>query len=255
MVVVDPRSPFATVERLPDAHEVLREWPDAALARAGLDAGSAVVVLSHDPKFDIPALALALRSPAYYVGALGSRRTHARRLAQLREVGLSDAELARIRAPIGLDLGGREPEEIALAIVAEIQAVRYERDGESLREGSGSIHAGSARSGFTSAIVLAAGRSTRMGRNKALAPLGGRPVLQHVLDAAAASSADEIVLVLGRGRGGDPPRARAAIAEFRPAWSSSRARRPPRACRCGRGCVPSIRARRGRRSCSATSRA
>jgi xanthine dehydrogenase accessory factor len=197
VVVMDPRSPFATVERLPDAHAVLREWPDAALARAGLDAGSAVVVLSHDPKFDVPALALALRSPAYYVGALGSRRTHARRLAQLREVGLSDGELARIRAPIGLDLGGREPQEIALAIVAEIQAVRYERNGGSLSEGSGSIHAGSARDGFTSAIVLAAGRATRMGRNKALAPIGGRPMLQHVLTAAAASNVDEIVLVLG----------------------------------------------------------
>jgi len=197
VVVMDPRSPFATVERMPDAHEVLREWPDAALERAGLDAGCAVVVLTHDPKFDVPTLTLALRSPAYYVGALGSRRTHARRLAQLREVGLSGAELARIHAPIGLDLGGREPQEIALAILAEIQAVRCGRDGSSLRAGSGSIHGGSEPRGFASAIVLAAGRSTRMGRSKALEALGGRPLLQHVLDAAAASSIDEIVLVLG----------------------------------------------------------
>lgn len=141
VVVADARSPFATPERIPDADAVLREWPDAVLARAGLDAACAVVVLTHDPKFDVPALAHALRSPAGYVGALGSRRTHARRREQLREAGISDAQLARLRAPIGLDLGGREPEEIALAILAEMQAVRHGRDGGALRDASGPIHA------------------------------------------------------------------------------------------------------------------
>lgn len=143
VVVADARSPFATAERIPDADAVLREWPDAVLARAGLDAGSAVVVLTHDPKFDVPALARALRSDAGYVGALGSRRTQARRREQLREVGVTDEELARLRAPIGLDLGGREPEEIALAILAEVQAVRYGRRGEALRDARGPSHAGS----------------------------------------------------------------------------------------------------------------
>jgi xanthine dehydrogenase accessory factor len=138
--VVDPRTPFATEERFPDADAIRREWPDAVLDAARLDARSYVLTLTHDIKFDIPTLARALRSDARYVGALGSRRTHERRLARLREEGFGEAELARIHTPIGLDIGARSPEEIALAILAEIVAVRNQRDGRPLVARSGPIH-------------------------------------------------------------------------------------------------------------------
>jgi xanthine dehydrogenase accessory factor len=124
-LVVDPRSAFATRERFPAADELLVEWPQAALARIGLHEATCVAVLAHDPKIDLPALSVALRSPARYVGALGSRRTHGKRVEALRELGHSDEEIARIRAPIGLDLGGRSPEEIAVAIIAEIVAAAH----------------------------------------------------------------------------------------------------------------------------------
>ena len=132
--VIDPRSTFATEERFPDADELILAWPDEALDAASLDAHSSVLTLIHDPKFDIPALEHALRSPARYIGALGSRATHQARRARLRERGFSDDDLARIRAPIGLDLGARTPEEIALAILAEVVAVRHDRGGGALRE-------------------------------------------------------------------------------------------------------------------------
>ncbi len=128
VIVIDPRSPFASDERFPEADLLVRSWPGEALASAGLDSGSYVVTLSHDPKFDIPALACALRSGAAYIGALGSRATQARRRQQLLEEGLTAEELARIHGPIGLDLGGRAPAEIALAILAEMVAVRHGRD-------------------------------------------------------------------------------------------------------------------------------
>lgn len=140
VTVIDPRSPFATPERFPDAERVVRAWPDEVLASAGLDAGSYLVTLSHDPKFDIPALARALRSPAGYVGALGSRGTQERRRAALREAGFDERDLARIRGPIGLDLGARTPEEIALAILAEMVAVRHGREGGPLRGRRAPIH-------------------------------------------------------------------------------------------------------------------
>jgi xanthine dehydrogenase accessory factor len=135
-VVIDPRRGFAVAERFPDAERLLAAWPETALAELGLDRQSYVVTLAHDRKFDVPALACALRSPAAYVGALGSARTHARRLAELREQGFAEAELARIHAPVGLDLGGREPEEIALSVLAELQALRHGRDAL-LRRGAG----------------------------------------------------------------------------------------------------------------------
>jgi len=141
VILVDPRTAFATAERFADAHELVHAWPDAVLREAGLDAYSYVVVLTHDLKFDVPAIVEALRAGVPYVGALGSRRTHAKRIAKLREAGLDDADLAKIHAPIGLDLGGRSPEEIALSILAEVQAVRYGRGGALLREGEGRIHA------------------------------------------------------------------------------------------------------------------
>jgi xanthine dehydrogenase accessory factor len=140
VTVIDPRPPFATRARFPDAHALLLEWPDTALDAAGLDARSHVVSLSHDLKFDVPTLARALRSEVRYIGALGSRRTHARRLERLREMGFAQADHARIHTPVGLDIGARTPEEIALAILAEIVAVRRGRAGGALRSRPGRVH-------------------------------------------------------------------------------------------------------------------
>ncbi len=128
VTVADARSVFATQERFPDADQLVRAWPDQALDEFPLDPYSYVTVLTHDPKFDIPTLARALRSQARYIGALGGRVTHRRRKEQLLQQGFTDAELARIRAPIGLDIGSRTPEEMAVAILAEMLAVRYGRD-------------------------------------------------------------------------------------------------------------------------------
>jgi xanthine dehydrogenase accessory factor len=138
--VVDPRGVFATEERFPEADELVRSWPGEVLQEACLDAWSYVVTLSHDPKFDIPTLAQALRSDACYVGALGSRATQEKRRKQLLDQGFEDAELARIRGPIGLDIGARTPEEIALAILAEMVAVRHGREGAALRRRRAPIH-------------------------------------------------------------------------------------------------------------------
>jgi xanthine dehydrogenase accessory factor len=120
-VVIDPRTAFATAERFAEADELIRDWPSEALAATGLDEATYVAVLSHDLKIDLPALEVALRSPARYVGALGSRKTHGRRIAALEESGFSATEIGRIRSPIGLDLGGgRRAEEIALSVIAEV---------------------------------------------------------------------------------------------------------------------------------------
>lgn len=125
--VIDPRRAFATPARLPGA-SISTAWPDKALEQAGIDAQTAVVTLSHDPKLDDPALIVALRSKAFYIGALGSTRTHAKRAERFAELGLGES-LGRIRAPIGLDLGGRAPAEIAVSILAQIIQARYmERD-------------------------------------------------------------------------------------------------------------------------------
>ena len=127
-VVADGREAFLTRERFPDADELILGWPEEVFRRVGLNAATCVVLLTHDPKFDEPALELALRSPAGYVGAIGSRKTQAHRRERLRTLGFSDADVARLHGPIGLDLGGREPAEIALAILAEISAVRHGRE-------------------------------------------------------------------------------------------------------------------------------
>jgi xanthine dehydrogenase accessory factor len=119
VVVVDPRQAFASEARFPDVTRIA-EWPDEALAALAPDRRSAVVMLTHDPKLDEPALAVALRSPAFYVGALGSKMTHAARLERLRALGIGDEALARIHAPVGLDIGARSPAEIAVSILAEI---------------------------------------------------------------------------------------------------------------------------------------
>ena len=126
-VVVDARSAFATAERFPHADELVVEWPADYLARVPLHANTYCVFLTHDKKLDNPALRVALEAGVRYVGALGSSRTHAKRVAALREAGLADELIDRIHAPIGLDLGGRKPEEIAMAIAAELVAVRNSR--------------------------------------------------------------------------------------------------------------------------------
>lgn len=126
-VIVDPRRAFGAEARFPHADRLVRAWPDEALRGLGIHAATAIAVLSHDPKLDDPALMVALRSPAFYVGALGSRTTQAKRRARLREAGFGEAELARLRGPIGLEIGARTPEEIALAIMAEVTMVRNGR--------------------------------------------------------------------------------------------------------------------------------
>jgi xanthine dehydrogenase accessory factor len=124
-IVADGRQAFIDRQRFPDADELILAWPEDAFQRIGLDSSCYVCVLSHDPKFDEPALDIALRSSAAYVGAIGSRKTQSARRNRLREAGLTDAEIARLHGPIGLDLGGRQPAETALAILAEMTAVRY----------------------------------------------------------------------------------------------------------------------------------
>ncbi len=127
VTVIDVRTALATPERFPDASKILHAWPDEALAQVPLEGYSSLVVLTHDPKFDVPALACGLRSQARYIGAQGSRSTHEGRKQQLRQQGFTDTDLARIRAPIGLDIGSRTPAELALAILAEVLAVQYNR--------------------------------------------------------------------------------------------------------------------------------
>lgn len=128
VVIVDPRTAFATEERFPNV-TLSTLWPDAALAALDVDRRAAIVTLTHDPKLDDPALAFALRSPCFYVGSLGSKKTHAARLARLRELGFDDAALARIRGPAGLSIRARSPAEIAVSILAEvIAALRAEGD-------------------------------------------------------------------------------------------------------------------------------
>ena len=145
VTVCDARPVFATSSRFPGADEVVVEWPHRYLAAerdAGrLDARTVICVLTHDPKFDIPLLEVALRLPEVaYVGAMGSRRTHDDRTDRLREAGLTDAELARLSSPIGLDLGARTPEETAVSIAAEIVALRWGGRGDRLAERDGPIH-------------------------------------------------------------------------------------------------------------------
>lgn len=127
VTVVDPRTAFATRERLPDADELVTEWPDDALPHLRLDRSTYVAVLTHDPKFDDPAVRIALAHPVRYIGALGSKRTQERRRATLLEAGVPEQELGRIFGPIGLPIGGRTPAELAISILAEIIAVRNGR--------------------------------------------------------------------------------------------------------------------------------
>lgn len=119
VIVIDPRTAFATPERFPDV-ELIAEWPDVALPRIKLDRYTAVCLLTHDPKIDDPALIAALKAECFYIGALGSRKTHAKRVERMKEQGFADTALARIHAPIGLDIGSVSPAEIAISVLGEI---------------------------------------------------------------------------------------------------------------------------------------
>jgi xanthine dehydrogenase accessory factor len=140
-IVADARGRFATAERIPSADELLVAWPEDALAHVQPDHATAVVVLTHDEKFDLPALTGTLATDAFYIGALGSRRNQEKRRERLLEAGVSEESLERIHGPAGLDLGAHTPEETALSILAEILAVRAGRTGGSLRESTQRIHA------------------------------------------------------------------------------------------------------------------
>lgn len=128
VTVVDARGVLATLERFPMADRLMVEWPDDAMNALGLDSSTSVVVLTHDPKFDIPALLTALNSPARYLGAIGSHSTHRQRMDTLRGEGATDEQISRIHAPIGLDIGAQTPAEIAVAIMAEIVANQRGKD-------------------------------------------------------------------------------------------------------------------------------
>lgn len=187
--VIDPRAPYATEERFPGI-VLQRAWPDEALAERPLTSNSALVALAHDPKLDDAALAAALRSKCFYAGALGSARTHARRLARLAEMGFSKEALSQIHGPVGLAISARSPTEIAIAILAELVQLRRQKP---VRRIAG--------------IVLAAGTSSRMGANKLTETLRGKPLIRHAVDAALASQLDPVLVVSGH----EPEKLRAAL--------------------------------------------
>jgi xanthine dehydrogenase accessory factor len=140
VTVCDARPVFATAKRFPEADEVVVDWPHRFLSQIEVDERTVICVLTHDPKFDVPLLEVALRTRAAYVGAMGSRRTHDTRMAKLREAGLHPDELARLRSPIGLDLGARTPEETAISIAAELTQLRWGGTGRALTDTKGRIH-------------------------------------------------------------------------------------------------------------------
>ncbi|HEY2576943.1 MAG TPA: XdhC family protein [Streptosporangiaceae bacterium] len=142
VTVCDARGLFATPARFPDADEVVVDWPHRYLAGVDVDQRTVICVLTHDPKFDVPLLEVALRTPAGYIGAMGSRRTHTDRIDRLRERGLTGEELARLRSPIGLDLGARTPEETAVSVAAELIQLRWGGSGMPLTQTDGRIHHG-----------------------------------------------------------------------------------------------------------------
>ncbi|TMF22793.1 MAG: XdhC family protein [Chloroflexi bacterium] len=134
VTVIDARAKFATRERFPEADELMVAWPDEAMSSITVDSSTYVVILTHDPKFDLPALRSVLRKPAGYIGAIGSRKTNQNRFDALRKQGFREEELARVHGPIGLDLGSRGAEETALGILAEITSVRFGGSGASMRQ-------------------------------------------------------------------------------------------------------------------------
>ncbi len=140
VTVCDARERFATPARFPDADEVVVEWPHRYLADTDVNERTALCVLTHDPKFDVPVLKVALATPAGYIGVMGSRRTHEDRLGRLRAEGVDESDLARLRAPIGLDLGARTPQETAVSVAAELVLLRYGGSGNPLKDVDGPIH-------------------------------------------------------------------------------------------------------------------
>jgi xanthine dehydrogenase accessory factor len=140
VTVCDARARFATPARFPDADEVVVDWPHRYLASTSVDERTAMCVLTHDPKFDVPVLKQALQTDAGYIGVMGSRRTHEDRLNRLREEGVTDEQLRRLRSPIGLDLGGKTPQETAVAIAAELILTQRGGSGVALRDTDGPIH-------------------------------------------------------------------------------------------------------------------
>jgi xanthine dehydrogenase accessory factor len=133
VTVIDARARFATRERFPDADELLVSWPDEGLGKLTLDRSTYVVILTHDPKFDLPALRSVLKKDVGYIGAIGSRKTNANRFDALRKEGFTEDQIARVHGPIGLDLGSRAAEETALGILAEVTAVRFGGSGTSMK--------------------------------------------------------------------------------------------------------------------------
>ncbi|WP_026875748.1 XdhC family protein [Jiangella gansuensis] len=140
VTVCDARPVFATPRRFPDADDVVVQWPHDYLAATEVDPRTVICVLTHDPKFDVPLLEAAVRTPAAYIGVMGSRRTHDDRVSRLRERGLGDDELSRLSSPLGLDIGARTPEETAVSIAAEIIAARWGASGQRLSDTTGPIH-------------------------------------------------------------------------------------------------------------------
>ncbi|MGW0184090.1 XdhC family protein [Nocardia sp. NPDC003345] len=140
VTVCDARPVFATSERFPDADDVVAGWPQDYLEQQTITPSTAICVLTHDPRFDVPVLEIALRSSAGFVGAMGSRRTHDDRMARLRAIGLTESELGRLSSPIGLDLGAATAEETAVSILAEVIALRRGGSGARLAQAVGPIH-------------------------------------------------------------------------------------------------------------------
>ncbi len=140
-IVADARARFATSERLPSAEEIVVAWPEETLAQVRPDDATAIVILTHDDKFDVPMISGALETDAFYIGALGSRRNQERRRERLLEAGVDEAALERVSGPCGLDVGAQTPAETAISILAEIMAVRAGREGGRLREATTRIHA------------------------------------------------------------------------------------------------------------------
>jgi xanthine dehydrogenase accessory factor len=139
-ICIDARARFATAERIPSADELVVEWPDVALEKLRPDHGTAIVVLTHDLKFDVPALDAALRTDAFYIGAIGSRRTQTARRQALLDAGIDEASLARVSGPAGLDIGADTPAETAVSILSEALAARAGREGRSLKSAPHRIH-------------------------------------------------------------------------------------------------------------------